>query len=57
MIFDQKSFRAKGIRQTAKAAVAASPDIREELTADIRERVQNGTYHAVNTRSKEHHDA
>lgn len=30
--------------QTAKAAVAAAPDIREELTASIKERIQNGTY-------------
>ena len=30
--------------QTAKAAVAASPDIREDLTASIKAKVQNGTY-------------
>lgn len=30
--------------QTAKAAVAGSPDIREELTAPIKARIQNGTY-------------
>lgn len=36
--------------QTAKAAVKASPDIREELTAPIKEKVQNGTY-AVETSS------
>ena len=30
--------------QTAKAAVAAVPDIREELTAPIKARIQNGTY-------------
>ena len=30
--------------QIAKAAVQASPDIREELTAPIKERVQSGTY-------------
>ncbi len=30
--------------QTAKAAVAASPDIREELTASVKAKVQNGTY-------------
>ncbi len=30
--------------QTAKAALAGSPDIREELTASIKERIQNGTY-------------
>lgn len=32
--------------QTAKAALAASPDIREELTAPIKEKIQNGTYQA-----------
>ena len=36
--------------QIAKAAVQASPDIREEVTAPIKERVQNGTY-AVETMS------
>jgi negative regulator of flagellin synthesis FlgM len=36
--------------QIAKAAVQASPDIREEVTAPIKERVQNGTY-AVETSS------
>ena len=30
--------------QIAKSAVQASPDIREELTAPIKEKVQNGTY-------------
>ena len=30
--------------QTAKAAVANAPDIREEVTAPIKERIQNGTY-------------
>lgn len=30
--------------QTAKAAVAGSPDIREELTAPIKARIQEGTY-------------
>ncbi len=30
--------------QTAKAAVAAASDIREELTAPIKARIQNGTY-------------
>ena len=34
--------------QTAKAAVAASPDIREELVASVRTRVQNGTYQVDN---------
>ena len=35
--------------QVAKAAVAGSPDVREELTAPIKERVQNGTYEVSNT--------
>ena len=34
--------------QTAKAAVAGSPDIREELTAPIKAQVQNGTYQVDN---------
>lgn len=34
--------------QTAKAAVAASPDIREDLTASIKAKVQNGTYSVDN---------
>ncbi len=33
---------------TAKAAVADSPDIREELTAPIKTRIQNGTYEVSN---------
>ena len=33
---------------TAKAAVAGSPDIREELTAPIKEKIQNGTYEVSN---------
>lgn len=33
---------------TAKAAVAGTPDIREELTASIKEKVQNGTYEISN---------
>lgn len=36
--------------QTAKAAVKASPDVRAELTAPIKERIQNGTY-SVDTSS------
>ncbi len=36
--------------QTAKAAVASSPDIREELTAPIKARIQDGTY-AVSSES------
>ena len=34
--------------QTARAAVAESPDIREELTASIKAKVQNGTYQVDN---------
>ena len=34
--------------QTAKAAVAGNPDIREELTASIKAKVQNGTYQVDN---------
>ncbi|MBO6015887.1 MAG: flagellar biosynthesis anti-sigma factor FlgM [Lachnospiraceae bacterium] len=30
--------------QTAKKAVAASPDVREDLVASIKERIQAGTY-------------
>lgn len=30
--------------QVAKAAVAGAPDIREEIVAPIKERIQNGTY-------------
>lgn len=30
--------------QTAKAALAGTPDIREQVTAPIRARVQDGTY-------------
>ena len=30
--------------QTAKTAVANSPDVREELTASLKERIQNGSY-------------
>lgn len=30
--------------QVAKAAVAASPDVRTDLVNDIRARIQNGTY-------------
>lgn len=30
--------------QIAKAAVKASPDVRAELTAPIKEKIQNGTY-------------
>lgn len=34
--------------QVAKAALAGTPDVREELTAPIKERVQNGTYEVSN---------
>ena len=34
--------------QTAKAAVAESSDIREELTASIKARIQDGTYQVDN---------
>ena len=30
--------------QAAKSAVASAPNIREEVTAPIKERIQNGTY-------------
>ena len=30
--------------QVAKAAVAATPDVRTDLVADIKSRIQNGTY-------------
>ena len=36
--------------QTAKAALAGTPDIREELTAPIKAQIQQGTYH-VSTES------
>lgn len=35
--------------QTAKAAVAGSPDIREELTAKLRAQVKSGKYHVDNS--------
>ena len=34
--------------QTAKAALAGTPDIREELTASVKASVQDGTYHVDN---------
>ncbi len=34
--------------QIAKAAVASAPDIREELTAPIKARIQDGTYGVSN---------
>lgn len=35
--------------QTAKAALAASPDIREDLTASIKKSIDNGTYQVDNS--------
>lgn len=35
--------------QIAKTALAGSPDIREELTAPIKERIANGTYEVDTT--------
>jgi negative regulator of flagellin synthesis FlgM len=34
--------------QTAKAALAGTPDIREELTAPIKAKIQNGSYSVSN---------
>lgn len=34
--------------QVAKAAVEASPDIREDLTAPVKAQIQNGTYEVAN---------
>lgn len=34
--------------QTAKAALAGCPDVREERIASIREQIQNGTYRVDN---------
>lgn len=34
--------------QVAKAAVAAAPDVREELTAPIKTKIQDGTYEVSN---------
>ncbi len=42
---DQISFSGTGKdMQVAKNALAAVPDVREAKIADLRERVQNGTY-------------
>ncbi len=35
--------------QTAKAALAATPDIREDLTASVKASVQNGSYNVDNS--------
>lgn len=42
------SSRGKDI-QTAKTALAATPDIREDLTASIKASVQNGDYKVDNS--------
>lgn len=34
--------------QIAKAAVASAPDVREELTASIKEKIQSGVYEVSN---------
>lgn len=34
--------------QTAKAALAATPDVREDLTAAVKTRIENGTYSVDN---------
>lgn len=34
--------------QTAKSAIAGTPDIREELTAPIKAKIQSGTYSVDN---------
>ena len=48
---DQLQISSRGMDyQLAKTAVQNSPDVREELTAPIKEKVQNGTY-AVETAS------
>jgi len=39
--------------QIARAAVASAPDIRKELTAPIKERIQDGTYGVSNERFAE----
>ena len=42
---DAVEFSGKGMDlQAAKAAVAVAPDVREELTAPLKEQIQNGTY-------------
>ena len=39
--------------QIAKAAVASTPDIREEFTAPIKAKIQDGTYEVSNERFAE----
>ncbi len=42
---DQLQISSKGKDyQIAKAAVASAPDVREELTASIKAKIQSGTY-------------
>ncbi|MCM1327512.1 MAG: flagellar biosynthesis anti-sigma factor FlgM [Bacteroidales bacterium] len=42
---DQLEISSKGKDyQTAKAAVASAPDVREELTASIKAKIQSGSY-------------
>ena len=46
---DQLQFSSFGKEiRTAQAALSGLPDIREELTAPIRTKVQNGTYNVDN---------
>ena len=46
---DQLQFSSLGKEiGTAQAALAAAPDIREELTAPIKAQIQNGTYSVDN---------
>lgn len=56
---NQKTAKAKGTDkvqisstgkdyQTARSAVMSTPDIREEITAPIKEKIQNGTYSVSN---------
>jgi len=48
-ITDQVSISSFGKEiQAAKAAVTGAPDIREELTAPVKARIQNGTYEVSN---------
>lgn len=43
------SSRGKDI-QTAKAALAATPDVREDLTASVKASVQSGSYKVDNSK-------
>lgn len=44
----QISDRGRDI-QTAKAALAATPDVREDLTASVKAKVQSGDYNVDNS--------